>query len=116
MSADQFDRRDFFKRTGALSAGAAFATKAFAKTSAKINPSRVIGANDRINIALIGCGGRGSSDAESFTEFAQQNNNACQIVAVCDVYEKRKKEQAEKYNAKGFLDYREALALPDVDA
>jgi predicted dehydrogenase len=116
MSRDQFDRRDFFKRTGALSAGAALATKAFARTAAKVNPSRVIGANDRINIALIGCGGRGSSDAEAFTDYAQQNNNACQIVAVCDVYEKRKKEQAEKYNAKGLLDYREALALSDVDA
>ncbi len=114
--ADEIDRRDFLKRTGAIGAGVSLATKGLAKTTAKINPRRVIGANDRINIALIGCGGRGSSDAESFTEYAQSNNNACQIVAVCDVYERRKHETAEKYNAKGFLDYREALALPNVDA
>jgi predicted dehydrogenase len=116
MSADHFDRRDFLRRTGGLGAGIALAGQAFAKTAAKMNPSRVIGANDRINIALIGCGGRGSSDAKTFTTFAQNNNNACQIVAVCDVYEKRKREQAALYHARGFSDYREVLALPDVDA
>src|SRR3954451_21648966 len=116
MSDKSFDRRDFLKRTGGLGAGAMLAGKAFAKTSNKINPSRVLGANDRINIGLIGCGGRGSSDARTFTQFANENNNACQIVALSDVYEKRKKAEADKYNAKGFIDYREVLALPDVDA
>src|SRR4051812_42568881 len=116
MSDKSFDRRDFLKRTGGLGAGAMLAGKAFAKTSNKINPSRVLGANDRINIGLIGCGGRGSSDARTFTQFANENNNACQIVAVSDVYEKRKKAEADKYNAKGFIDYREVLALPEVDA
>jgi predicted dehydrogenase len=116
MSSDQFDRRDFLKRTGSLGAGAALASKAFSKAASKVNPARVIGANDRINIGLIGCGGRGSDDAESFTKYAAANNNACQIVAVCDVYEKRKRTEAEKYKCKGFLDYREVLALPEVDA
>src|ERR1700712_3218669 len=116
MSQNSFDRRDFLKRTGSIGAGTMLAGKAFAKASNKMNPSRVLGANDRINIGLIGCGGRGSSDAKTFTQFAEANNNACQIVAVCDVYEKRKKAQADKYSAKGFLDYREVLALSDVDA
>ncbi len=116
MSSKELDRRDFFRRTGVLGAGAMLATKAVARASNKINPSRVLGANDRINIALIGCGGRGSSDADSFKQFADENGNACQIVAVCDVYEKRKKQVAEKYNAKQFLDYRETLALSEVDA
>lgn len=116
MPTGPFDRRDFLKRTGGFSAGVMLAGKAIAKTSNKINSARVIGANDRINVAVIGCGGRGSSDAASFAKYGEENNNACQIVAVCDVYEKRKREQAAKYNAKGFLDYREVLALPDVDA
>ena len=110
------DRRDFLKRTGGLGAGAAIAGTAFPKTKNKTNPGRILGANDRINVAVIGCGGRGSSDAHSFAKFAEANNNACQIVAVCDVYEKRKQLQAAKYNAKGTLDYREILAMPDVDA
>ena len=116
MSSDNFDRRDFFKRSGAFGAGAMLATKALAKANNKINPARVLGANDRINIGLVGCGGRGSDDAHSFKKFADANSNACQIVAVADVYEKRKKEQADKYNAKGFGDYRELLALSEVDA
>jgi predicted dehydrogenase len=116
MSADQFDRRDFLKRTGGLGTGIALANQAFAKANNKINPARVIGANDRINIGLIGCGGRGSSDARTFTQYGQANNNACQIVAVCDPYEKRKRKQAELYNAKGFTDYREVLAMSEVDA
>ncbi|MFL6447798.1 MAG: Gfo/Idh/MocA family oxidoreductase [Bryobacteraceae bacterium] len=116
MSERGFDRRDFLKRTGGLGAGTVLSGTAFARGNNKMNASRVLGANDRINIGLIGCGGRGSSDAGTFTKYAEANNNACQIVAVCDVYEKRKKAVADKYNAKGFLDYREVLALSDVDA
>jgi predicted dehydrogenase len=116
MSERSFDRRDFLKRTGGLGAGTVLAGAAFGRGTNKINPSRVLGANDRINIGLIGCGGRGMSDAGTFTKFAEANNNACQIVAVSDVYEKRKKAAADKYNAKGFIDYREVLALSDVDA
>ena len=116
MSQDQFGRRDFLKRTGGLAAGSALAVNAFAKANNKINSARVIGANDRINIGLIGCGGRGSSDAQSFTEYADKHKNTCQVVAVADVYEKRKRTQADRYKAKGFTDYRELLALSEVDA
>lgn len=116
MQRNRFDRRDFLKRTGGISAGAALAPMAFAKANNKTNPARVLGANDRINVALIGCGGRGSADAAAFHKYAQANDNACQIVAVCDVYEKRKQQTAAKYNAKGTLDYREILGMSDVDA
>ena len=114
--SDNFDRRDFIKKTGSLGAGVMLASHAIAKTAKKMVGSRVLGANDRINVAVIGCGGRGRSDAASFQKFADENNNACQILAVCDVYEKRKRETAEKYGAKGFLDYREVLAISEVDA
>jgi len=117
MSSDKepFDRRDFLKTVGATSL-ALGAQNALARSSGKMTGGRVIGANDRISLGLIGCGGRGMDDARSFTAYAQQNNNACQIVAVCDVYEKRKRQAAELYKAKGFLDYREVLAMPEVDA
>lgn len=116
MSEDHFGRRDFLKRTSGLAAGSALAVNTFAKAKTKVNPSRVIGANDRINIGLIGCGGRGSSDAESFTKYGKDNKNACQIIAVSDIYEKRKRKEADRYQVKGFTDYRELLALPEVDA
>lgn len=116
MSADQFDRRDFFRKAGTVGAGVALATQAFAKSAAKINAPRVLGANDRINIGVIGVGGRGTYVASAFTKYADANNNACQIVAVCDVYAKRKNAQAKKYNCQGYLDYREIINRSDVDA
>ena len=116
MPIEDLDRRDFLKGAAAIGAGVGVTAKGFAKANNKMNPGRVIGANDRINIALVGCGGRGQSDARSFAEYAEANNNACQIVAVCDVYEKRKKETAARHNAKAFSDYREVLAMPGLDA
>jgi predicted dehydrogenase len=121
MSNDSLDRRDFLKSVGALSAATTAATTAAtsafgaAKSSSK-SSGRVIGANDRINIGVIGCGGRGQSDAADFAAYGKKFNDACQIVAVCDVYEKRKRREAERYNAKGYLDYRELLEQKDIDA
>ncbi len=118
MPADQFDRRDFLKGATTIGAGVALAGKAFAYTKNNniLNPSRVIGANDRINIRLIGCGGRGTGDGQSFARYGEENNKLCQILAVCDVYEKRMRQNAERHKVKGFTDYRELLAMPDIDA
>ena len=111
------DRRDFLKSVGATGLTLGAARSAFAsKTAGKMTGGRVIGANDRINIGLIGCGGRGNEDAQQFARFGQKNKDACQIVAVCDVYEKRKRLAAEHYKVDGCLDYREVLARKDVDA
>ncbi len=107
------DRRDFLKTVGAT--GIAATSAMAAKSSSKMSGGRVIGANDRINIGVIGCGGRGRYDASAFDAFGKKNN-ACQIVAACDVYEKRKKRVADKYNVKGYLDYRELLNQSDIDA
>src|SRR5579875_916392 len=109
MSADSptgsnpasLDRRDFLKRSGALGAGIAVASKAFSRAN-KVSPSRVIGANDRINVALIGCGGRGQSDARSFAKYAEKNNSACLMVAVCEGHEQRKRVTTARHQAKGY--------------
>jgi len=113
--SSSFDRRDFLKTVGATSLVASAAGSAFAARGSKSSGGRVIGANDRINIGVIGVGGRGNSDARNFARFGEKNN-ACQIVAVCDVYEKRKRLAAEHFKCEGYLDYREVLARPDVDA
>src|SRR5256884_9799874 len=107
---DSLDRRGFLKSVSATGLTLTTATSTFAaKTSSKMSGGRVIGANDRINVGVIGCGGRGSYDAQAFAQFGQKNNNACQVVAVCDVYEKRKRIDAERHKVKGYLDYRELL-------
>jgi predicted dehydrogenase len=113
---DSLDRRGFLKSVSATSAALTAATASvYAKSSAK-SASRVIGANDRINIGVVGCGGRGSYDAQAFDAFGKKNNNSCQIVAACDVYEKRKKKVADRFEAKAYLDYRELLNQSDLDA
>jgi predicted dehydrogenase len=75
---------------------------------------RVVGANDRINVAVIGCGGRGTYVGKAFAKYGDQNNS--HIVAVCDVYTKRRRLNAENHQAKAYADYREILARPDIDA
>lgn len=110
------DRRDFLRTVTATGAALGVANQAFAAKSIGKMSNRVIGANDRINVGVIGCGGRGSSDAQSFATFGQKNPNSCQIVAVSDVYEKRKRVQSEKHKVKGYSDYRELLAQTDLDA
>ena len=105
------DRRDFLKSASALSA----ATSAFAAKAVKGGTGRVLGANDKINIGVIGVGGRGFYVASEFEKAGKRDNN-CQIVAVCDVYEKRKKRAVDRYKAEGYLDWKEVIARKDVDA
>jgi predicted dehydrogenase len=107
-------RRGFLKKASAAGAALGLAQSAFA--GARGQTGRVIGANDKINIGVIGVGGRGAYVASAFQKFGDEHNSACQIVAVCDVYEKRKRIAAEKFKAQGYNDYREILARPDVDA
>jgi predicted dehydrogenase len=111
------NRRDFIKNAGGAGLALTAAGSALAARGAKaVQSGRVIGANDRINIGVVGVGGRGSYVAQAFARYGEKNNNACQIVAVCDVYEKRKRAAADKLNAKGYLDYRELLNQSDIDA
>ena len=114
MENESLDRRDFLKSVSAAGLAAGAARTALGARSERVR-GRVIGANDRINIGVIGCGGRGHYVAAHFAEIGKQDNS-CQIAAVCDVYQKRNRETAERLKAPGFLDYREMLAKPEIDA
>jgi predicted dehydrogenase len=110
-------RRDFLKSVSASGLALGAADAAFAGKSAEKSSARKIGANDRINVGVIGYGGRGEYVAAQFARHAKSHNETCRIAAVCDVYEKRKRTGAEKYDVKGYIDYRELLASEkDLDA
>jgi predicted dehydrogenase len=109
--SDSVDRRNFIKTASAVSAALGTASRAL---GARPNAGRVIGANDRINVGVIGAGGRGFYVAREFVRAGEKEN--AQILAVCDVYEKRKRKAAETYKADGYLDYREVLDRSDIDA
>jgi predicted dehydrogenase len=118
MSTDNgpVDRRDFLRTASTVGLSFGLAKSSFAARGAKGTQSnRVLGANDRINVGVIGVGGRGSYVGRTFQKYGD-SNNSCQIVAVCDVYEKRKRENAEHFKCDGFMDYRELLAKPGLDA
>ncbi len=73
--------------------------------------SRILGANDRLSIALIGCGARGGLLQ---THFQKQNGP---FTAVCDVWRTRA-EQASALapGSKVIDDHRKVLELPGLDA
>jgi predicted dehydrogenase len=112
---DSLNRRDFVKSAAGASATLGLTTKALAATSRKLSPGRVIGANDRINVGVIGAGGRGVHVASRFAAIGEKTN-ACQMVAVCDVWQKRVSTNKERFHCDGYLDYREVISRGDVDA
>jgi predicted dehydrogenase len=78
-----------------------------------LSASRVLGANDRVNIALVGCGGRGRYVGRLMREAPN-----VAYTAVADVYA-RNAEAARQWagpDAKSFPDFRKLLELKDVDA
>jgi predicted dehydrogenase len=89
--------------------GTAKTAVAFSALSAQ----RVFGANERVNVALIGCGGRGMFDAKLMHAVP-----GVDFVAVCDVYDPRAAEARDwaGSRAKSFRDFRKVLELTDVDA
>lgn len=87
--------------------------KASALGMTALSASRVLGANDRVNVALIGCGGRGRFVAQKMREAPN-----VAYTAVADVY-KTNGEIARKWageDAKFFQDFRKILELKEVDA
>jgi len=92
--------------TAALAAGVGIATR----------PARakVVGANDRIGLGMIGCGGRGSWLLDLINTLKTSGSNV-EIVSVCDIYRPRLDKAAKTYHAKSYTDYRELLADANVD-
>jgi predicted dehydrogenase len=111
---DSVNRRDFVKSAAGVTAGLGLAATALQAQAGRTVTGRVIGANDRINVSIIGGGMRGPQDARSFmTANAEMN---AQIVAVCDVYQRRLTQLKTQCKCDGYLDHREILNRKDVDA
>ena len=99
-------RRDFLKQ-------AALSTAALgAATYLGYPPARVMGANDRVRVGIIGPGSRGQDLLHEVTDVPN-----VQLVAAADVYSRRR-EEAKKFapGVQVFDDHRRLLDLKDVDA
>jgi threonine dehydrogenase-like Zn-dependent dehydrogenase len=90
-----------------------FVNLATAVTTSAVSARRVLGANERIRIGVIGTGGRGQLLMEVFRRCPE-----AEVVAVCDVYEPRRDQAREKAGtqARGFGDYRSVLDDQGIDA
>jgi len=77
--------------------------------------STVLGANERLGIGFIGCGGRSGAHFQAIHWLKTQGKEPVEIVASCDVYRPRLKQRVEGYGGKAYMDYRELLADPAVD-
>lgn len=101
----KMNRRTFVKKS-------ALATAASAALASGIS-SKVLGANDRLNIAIIGCGRMGRYNLE-----VQKGTGLVNIAAVCDVYEPNMQEALKMAGgeAKGYSDFRHILDRQDIDA
>jgi len=104
-SPNRLSRRRFL---GTATAGGAL----FAAAPA----ARVPGANDRINVALIGVGARGSDHLDLLLQH-RKNKPDIEIVALCDVYQKRLNVASAKVpSAKTYTHHEEILQRSDIDA
>ena len=98
------NRRQFLNRT-TLAAGTAALAFPYV--------GQVLGANDRINVACIGVGGKGDSDSN---DAARLGGN---IIAICDVDQTTLDRKAQRFpNAKKYQDFRKLLEEVggDIDA
>ena len=112
-------RRQFIRQVGAVAAAGTVAA-AGAQTAAQTTMAakgRVIGANDRINVGFIGCGGRMNAHIRRVMERNKERADV-QAVAVNDIWDKRKQRAREATGVDErsvYHDYREVCARSDVD-
>ena len=106
MSSNELNRRTFLKAASAFAAPAIVPSSVFGKTA----PS------DRITLAALGVGGRGSGVMRGF-----MRNADVQVLAVCDPFESRRERAKESVRqhgstAEAYADFRDVLARDDIDA
>jgi len=101
-------RRQFVKCSSAAAAAMGFPM---------VVPSTVFGANDKIQVAVIGLGGRGAQSHAT----SMQNQDDVEVVAVCDPDRKRLKEAAAKFkkwyerDVDQYTDMRDIMNRQDID-
>ena len=111
-------RREFLGQTTAALASASAVTSIANATPRPVPKmtGRVLGANDRINLAFVGNGMQFQDLLHRAFDARKAGKGDIEYLAVCDVWEPRLKNAQEKTKApKTYRDYREVLQRPDID-
>ncbi len=116
MNSNELSRREFLKRVLALSAAAAMPTILTKNTLTAARPKpRIVGPNERVNLACCGIGNQGLYDIRELYKTGEAN-----IVAFCDVDMGAPQTlpilQQLKPNRCRFGQCSRFLALPDLHA
>jgi len=98
--------RDFARVEGIMNRRDLFRTSFAVGAISALSARRVMGANDRVRMGLIGSGGRGREDWGTFLKQPDM-----EPVAVCDVYDpfRDKGIAMTEGRAKGYKDFRQLL-------
>lgn len=108
MRSHRPSRRNFLKMTGLAASSLPFWFVDECTAQRRSEPT--IPPSEKINLALIGCGGQGRGDARNARRYGR-------IVAVCDVDARRLAiAQKDFPGAKGYSDFRKLLERDDIDA
>ena len=100
MSDTTVQRRDFIKTVGAATAATA------------LSYSRILGANERVQLGLIGCGSRGVGVMNNFLKVGNVD-----VTALCDVYGAQfERARQNAAAARTVTDHRRLLEAKDLDA
>jgi predicted dehydrogenase len=112
LATNKINRRHFLKFTGAAIALPAFLPGSVFGGDGGTAPS------NRVNLGVIGMGWQGPGNTQAFLA-----ETDCQVVAACDLDANQLQDALNLVNdhyqtkdCKGYHDYRELLARPDIDA
>jgi predicted dehydrogenase len=104
------NRRTFVQNTGMAVLASGISAQSY---------GRILGANDRIRLGLVGCGSR-SQDLVDMTEIASKHSPV-EIVAVCDLWNKARERRAAqvrqqlKHDPQQYQYLEEMLLRKDID-
>ena len=111
MKKKSLSRRSFIRNSAGLglTAGIGSVIPSTAKSY-----SRIIKANERINMGVIGCGGMANAHMNALLKMKESDDVA--ITSVCDIYDKRLEAAKVKTTAKGVKNYPDILNDKDIDS
>ncbi len=109
--SNEVSRRSFIRKTAA--AGAAGVAIPYFVSANVLGRNGNVGANDKIQLGLIGAGGMGRGNLRNCTK-----SDDVAVIGICDVWKERRDAAITEHDGKPkpYNDYRELLAQDDIDA
>ena len=110
------NRRNFIRSSATVASGAAATTVGATKAASVWSKTRGVSPNDKIHVALIGCGGMGRYDLSEFLRLDQ-----AECVALADVDDAQVQEgvkgveESRNHRPDTYRDFRRILDRDDID-